>query len=137
MSAVPVYRPEIRTKPEPQARPVSQPKATPARKPSAKAQARAVRAEIKRRVLHFSLVAFAAFMVSSLVGNVMLESVRRSGIAAASRTREAIGMKSALQRQVAAVANMRSAEEWAQANGFVAADSPAVPSSQRTYVASR
>jgi hypothetical protein len=84
-----------------------------------------------------SVVAFAVFMASSLMGHVAVETARKEGIEASQRARKAREGYTALEDRVNMLGGVASLQDWVQQNGYVAAELPAEPSKDRTLVASR
>ena len=89
------------------------------------------------RALKFCCVAIATFMVSSLVGHVMVEKSRREGLAALSRLREARKAESVLQERVYALSNVESVQAWALEHGFKAPEDAMKSRPESTLVARR
>ena len=70
------------------------------------------------RVASFVIIAGIAFIGSSLSGNVMVEKVRREGLRAAERAREARKSEAILRQQVDILSSLGSVDDWAAAHGF-------------------
>lgn len=125
----PVQRPGVPPRRKRTSRPVVRPRSMP------KQQVRKLEV-LTERALLFCGVAVAVFMVSSLLGHVMVEKSRREGIAALSRLREASKAESLLQERVYAISNIESVQAWALQNGFVAPED-SMKSLEKTLVARR
>lgn len=63
---------------------------------------------------------FAAFLLSTISGQVMLEKVRREGILARQLVVDSHKIENSERRQLDAITNPIAIEEWAEAHGFVA-----------------
>ncbi len=112
----PVSTPELRTRPNPvPVRPVPRTRTQARTRPS-------VVPKMLARTLGLSVVALAAFSVSSLSGHVMVEKARGEGIRAAERARVARNAESGIRQRVDALTTEPSIEKWALANGFRAPD---------------
>ncbi len=126
----PFQRPGVSPRRKSVARPVARPRALP------KQHVRALEIFTERALL-FCGVAIATFMVSSLVGHVMVEKSRRDGIAALARVREASRAENLLQEHVYALANDQAVQAWAFQHGFVAPEDSIRIASEKTLVARR
>ncbi len=138
MSALPLLEPTVR----PQG-PVQRSGVAPQRRrqtptvvrprPMPRPQVRAIEV-LAARALKFCCVAIATFMVSSLVGHVMVEKSRRDGLAALARLRDASKVESVLQEQVYALNNVEAVQAWALQHGFRAPED-ALPTGPESTVA--
>lgn len=121
MSAVPIYRPHIETRP--QLKVVS-----------------GVRPSLGKRIvaeaLGFSVIVLFVFGASSLLGHVKVEEARRDGIRAEQRMKVATNAQSILANQIEALSNTDQLKRWALNNGFVAPDVEA-PTSLKNGVYAR
>lgn len=143
MSALPLLEPTVR--PQPQTRPAPRPRPTPRkrrvarpvvrRRPLAASKVRALE-KLTERALLFCGVAIATFMVSSLVGHVMVEQSRREGLAALTRLREASKAENLLQERVSALSNVEAVEAWALQHGFRAPEDAIASKPETTHAAS-
>ena len=122
MSAVPIYKPQVETRPQLRVVPGTGP---------------TVATQIVRSVLTFTLVALFVFGMSSLAGHVMVEKARREGIRAKQRLGSATTAQSVLAKQIEALSNDSDLEAWALRNGCVAPDGQFKPSLKNVVVASR
>lgn len=113
MSAVPVQKPIIISRPKPQLR-IEQ-GARPA-----------LRARILAGSVRFSVIAVCVFFASSLFGQVMLENARRDGIRAVQRAKQAAKDQALLRDRVLALTRASAIDAWAEANGFVSPESLAL-----------
>lgn len=75
----------------------------------------------------FICIAGTVYLVSSMVGQVMVEKARREGIRAASRSIEAKKAESMIRRHVEALTSLSAVDEWASAHGFLAPDKQVQP----------
>lgn len=71
------------------------------------------------KVATFVILAGLSFIASSLSGHVMVEKVRREGLRAGERAREARKAEAVLRQQVDALSSLGSVEDWAAAHNFV------------------
>lgn len=107
MSALPVEKPIIATRPKPQLR-VEQ-----GTRPS-------VASNSFGRVIAFGALSLAVFFSSSLAGQVMVEKARREGMRAVQRAKDATKEEALLRDKVQALTRESAIDAWATANGFVA-----------------
>ncbi len=124
MSALPLIEPQIqpRHRPAPVKRapqPAQQPVIRRKKKRMSKARSAAIQRACEQSAA-FCLVAIATFMLSSLVGHVMVEKSRRDGIAALTRMRLAKKAESELSEQVYALSNGDAVQSWAAEHGYKA-----------------
>lgn len=122
MSAVPISKPYIETRP--------QLRVVPGTGPSTATQ-------VLRGLIAYVTIAVFAFGASSLAGHVMVEKARREGIRANQRLISAMAAQSVLTKQIEALSDQKDLELWATRNGFVAPDSQAQTSLKNVVVASR
>lgn len=71
----------------------------------------------------FSVVTLFSFSASSLAGQVMVEKARKDVVEARVRTQEAKKAEASLRDRVDLLTRVDKIEEWAVAQGMVAADS--------------
>lgn len=121
MSAVPISKPYIETRP--------QLRVVPGVGPS-------VATRMVKGLIAFSLIALFAFGASSLAGHVMVEKARREGIQANQRLNSALAAQSMLTKQIESLSDERDLELWATRNGFVAPQGQ-LKTSLKNVVASR
>jgi hypothetical protein len=76
----------------------------------------------------FIIIAGLTCFAASLIGNVMVEKARRDGIRSMERARFAARESAALREQVQALTSPKAIDDWAKANGFVAAGFDSRPS---------
>lgn len=119
MSAVPISRPHIDTRPSL--------RVVTGTRPS-------VASQCVKGLLAFSALAILTFGASSLGGHVMVEKARRDGIRANQRLNAARTAQATLVRQIEALSSEKDLIVWAKRNGFVAPDM-AVKSSGDSRVA--
>lgn len=123
MSAVPISRPNIDTRPRL--------RVVQGTRPS-------VATQFLNGALAFGLVTLFVFGGSSLAGHVMVEKARRDGIRAAQRLQSAKSAQSVLSVQIAKLSDEKDLILWAKRNGFVAPDVALKPSrNSGVLVASR
>lgn len=126
MSAIPVLKPPV-AKPQRRrrhrvTRPASAPRVQVRR--ARKAKARAISGV---HVGLFALIACVAFLASSMLGQVMVENVRRQGLRAGERARDARKAEAILREELDALTSFQSVESWAAQQGFVAPGAVASP----------
>ncbi|MFI5386469.1 MAG: hypothetical protein ACHQ50_10160 [Fimbriimonadales bacterium] len=109
MSAVPVHKPIIITRPKPQLR-VEQ-----GTRPS-------VASVVLARSAVFCMLSLCTFYGSSLAGQVMVEKARRDGISAVQRAKEAVKEDLLLRSQVQSLTRASAIDAWAEENGMVSPD---------------
>lgn len=119
MSAVPVQKPIVVTRPKPQLR-VEQ-----GVRPSAISR-------IATKSVVFGVMTLSIFFASSLAGQVMVEKARRDGIRAAERLKAATKEEAILRDRVLSMTRSSSVSAWAQENGFVSLDTVAEESGAQT-----
>jgi hypothetical protein len=112
MSAVPVQKPIIVTRPKPQLR-VEQ-----GVRPSTLSR-------VASRAVVFGVLTVGVFFASSLAGQVMVEKARRDGIRASQRLKSASKEQAILRDRVLSMTRASSVSAWAQENGFVSLDTVA------------
>ncbi len=105
MSAVPISRTQIETRPNLRVVAGSRPSAV---------------AQIVSGSVAFAAIAVVVFGASSLGGHVMVEKARRDGIRANQRLRAAMSAQTTLARQIEALSADKDLIVWAKRNGFVA-----------------
>ncbi|HVT13437.1 MAG TPA: hypothetical protein VHE55_14315 [Fimbriimonadaceae bacterium] len=118
MSAVPVQKPIIVTRPKPQLR-VEQ------------GTAPSTASRVLSRSAALASVTLAVFFASSLAGQVMVEKARRDGLHAVGRARDAAKEVALLRQSVQDMTQPSRVDEWAQENGFVSPDSLVAQSSPK------
>jgi hypothetical protein len=106
MSAVPVQKPIIVTRPKPQLR-VEQ-----------GVRPRAASSVLAKTVV-FGVLTLGVFFSSSLAGQVMVEKARRDGIRATERLKAAAKEEAILRDRVLSMTRESAITAWAQENGFV------------------
>lgn len=112
MSAIPLIQQPVSRKTEVLKKPVVRSRqAKPVAKVGARAKAKA-HAAIRVRVAAFSVVAFAVFVASSMLGSVALETSRRESISAHKRILEMRSKQSSLEAQLAAVSSAEPGRDW-------------------------
>jgi hypothetical protein len=109
MSAVPVQKPIVVTRPKPQLR-VEQ-----GIRPSTLSR-------VVARSVVFGVLTLGIFFASSLAGQVMVEKARRDGIRAAERLKTAGKEQAILRDRVLSMTRSSTVSAWAQENGFVSLD---------------
>lgn len=107
MSAVPISRPQIDTRPNL--------RVVAGTKPSSATM-------VMKGMIAFSVITVITFGASSLFGHVMVEKARRDGIRANQRLRVATSAQTTLSRQIEALSAEKDLVVWAKRNGFVAPD---------------
>lgn len=107
MSAVPVQKPIIVTRPKPQLR-VEQ-----GVRPR-------TRTNVLAKVVVFGVLTASVFFASSLAGQVMVEKARRDGIRATERLKSAAKEEAILRDRVLSMTRESAIATWAQENGFTA-----------------
>ena len=122
MSAIPVARPQIVTRPN--LRVVRGTRTNSA-------------TSVMQGVLAFAVLTSLIFASSSLAGHVMVEKVRRDGIRANLRLQSAVSAKSVLVRQIEALKDTGALERWAIQSGMIAPEVQTQPSVKSSVVASR
>jgi len=122
MSAVPISKPYIETRP--------QLRVVPGTGPS-------VATQVLRGVVAYGVITLAVFGASSLTGHVMVEKARREGIRANQRLVAATAAQVVLTKQIEALSDEKDLEQWATRNGFVAPTSGTQTSSKNVVVALR
>jgi hypothetical protein len=106
MSAVPVQKPIIVTRPKPQLR-VEQ-----GIRPSVVSKAFA-------NVVVFSALSLSFFFSSSLAGQVMVEKARREGLSSTQRAKLAVKEESLLRERVQSITRASAIAAWAEQNHFI------------------
>jgi hypothetical protein len=113
MSAFPVQKPIIVTRPKPQLR------VEEGAKPAVASQALA-------RAACFGVLTLSVLLSSSLAGNVMLEKARRDNLRAVSRAKEATKEEAVLREKVQSMMRSSAIDRWALQNNFVAPETDAL-----------
>ena len=126
----PLARPHVSPRRRRAVRPIARPRGLP------KHQFKSLE-KVMERTFIFCGFTIATFMVSSLVGHVMVEKSRREGLAALSRLREARKAESVLQERVYALSNVESVQAWALEHGFKAPEDAMKSRPESTLVARR
>ena len=120
MSAVPVSRPVVNTRPRVRV--------------TSRSRANVAQLVIARCVM-FAVVALTTSAASSLAGSVMVEKARREGIRAVDRARDARAAEAILRTKVNELTSVASIQEWALSHGFQAPDAGSAASSRGSLVA--
>ena len=106
MSAVPVQKPIIVTRPKPQLR-VEQ------------GVRPAVASKVIARSALFGVIALSCFFSSSLAGQVMVEKARRDGLRSIERSRTVAREESLLRQSVQSITQASAIATWAEQNHFI------------------
>ncbi|MBC8066079.1 MAG: hypothetical protein H7Y17_14700 [Chlorobia bacterium] len=123
MSALPITRPHIDTRPRLRVATGTRP---------------SVASQFMNGALGFLAVAVVTFGASSLSGHVMVEKARRDGIHAGQRLKAAKAAQTVLSVKIAEISSSNELVVWAKRNGFVAPDVAPKPSRKNgVIVASR
>lgn len=77
------------------------------------------------------------YFSSALAGQVLVEKARREAIRSGERTRAALNALDPLKLEIRRVNDATVIEKWAAANGYVAPDWAAAPSSKEKDVATQ
>lgn len=85
-----------------------------------RAQARAKSIPLSLVAARFVLLASVTYMVSSLAGHVMVESVRNEGTRYTERAVEARRSEAQLRSRINELTNLGTVESWAESHGFLA-----------------
>lgn len=109
MSAVPVQKPIIVSRPRPNLRVEQGGRVSVATKVGA-------------RMMQFGMATLVFFMCSSMAGQVMVEKARREGLSAASRAKEATKAEALLRTQIQDMSSTSAIDQWALAHGFQASE---------------
>lgn len=117
MSAVPVDKPLVVTRPQPQLR------VEVGVKPG-------TRSLVLRRAMLFGVLALSTFMASSLGGMVMVEKARREGIHAVDRAKSAAKDEAILRDRVQTMTGPAAVDSWAEQHGFVAPEALSLPDNE-------
>lgn len=115
MSAVPVQKPIVITRPRPDLRVEQGGRVSVASTVGAKA-------------MQFGLMTLCIFLCSSLAGQVMVEKARRDGLKATSRAKDAGKAESLLRAQIQELTSTAAVDAWAQTHGYFAPEVLADPS---------
>lgn len=107
MSAVPVHKPIVVTKPRPELRVEQGGKV-------------GVLSRIGTKVFQLSLITLAVYLCSSMGGQVLMEKARREGLKAVSRAKEAVKSEALLRNQVQDLTSTYAIDTWAKENGYLA-----------------
>lgn len=105
MSALPISRPQIDTRPNLRVVSGTRPKTA---------------IQVMTGMIAFSAITVLTFGASSLGGHVMVEKARRDGIRANQRLQAALSAQTTLTRQIEALSAEKDLIVWAKRNGFVA-----------------
>ena len=87
-----------------------------------KARAKTItRAEVCTSIAAFVIISGFTSFFMSLSGNVMVETARRESIRSTEKARYAARQSTILREQVQSLTSAKAIDDWARANGFVAA----------------
>jgi hypothetical protein len=106
MSAVPVQKPIIVTRPKPQLR-VEQ------------GVRPAVASKVIAKTALFGVIALSCYFSSSLAGQVMVEKARRDGLRSVERSKAAVKEESLLRQSVLSMTQASAVATWAEQNHFI------------------
>lgn len=85
-----------------------------------RAQAKAKSIPLSLVAARFVLIVSATYMVSSLAGHVMVETVRNEGTRYTERAVEARRSEAQLRSRINELTNLGTVESWAESHGFLA-----------------
>ena len=135
MSAIPAVRPNYRPRTEPVERSLPQTRQPVRRRPRVVERNRTnFGAVICVRALSFGFLVAVTYFASALTGQVLVEKARRETIRSSERTRAAMNALDPLKLEIRQANDAVGIEKWAAANGYVAPDWAAAPSSKEKDV---